>query len=177
MWGQECAPPDRVRQCPENPRHHHSPQRLIAGPMDVSGIVCFTVAACCGCLVVASLCLRRQLRKPVAASPTMILVTAHPDDEAMFFIPAIQSFQQRGYTVYAICLSTGEARLPYVCKSSRAPTVTLTDASIIRPSLCYRLTASACLWQATMTGWADAEHPSILSVALACWAYPRNTAR
>ncbi|KIS71874.1 N-acetylglucosaminylphosphatidylinositol deacetylase [Mycosarcoma maydis] len=38
-----------------------------------------------------------------------LLVTAHPDDEAMFFAPAIQALAAAGTTIFALCLSTGNA--------------------------------------------------------------------
>lgn len=38
-----------------------------------------------------------------------LLVTAHPDDEAMFFAPAIQALLAAGTTLSALCLSTGDA--------------------------------------------------------------------
>jgi len=38
-----------------------------------------------------------------------LLVTAHPDDEAMFFAPTIQALAAAGTTLSALCLSTGNA--------------------------------------------------------------------
>ncbi len=38
-----------------------------------------------------------------------LLVTAHPDDEAMFFAPAIQGLAAAGVMLSALCLSTGNA--------------------------------------------------------------------
>lgn len=38
-----------------------------------------------------------------------MLVTAHPDDEAMFFAPTIQVLTAAGTTISALCLSTGNA--------------------------------------------------------------------
>ena len=38
-----------------------------------------------------------------------LLVTAHPDDEAMFFAPAIQGLLEAGTAISALCLSTGNA--------------------------------------------------------------------
>jgi N-acetylglucosaminylphosphatidylinositol deacetylase len=36
-----------------------------------------------------------------------VFVTAHPDDESMFFLPTIQALISRGETVWLLCLSTG----------------------------------------------------------------------
>jgi LmbE family N-acetylglucosaminyl deacetylase len=38
---------------------------------------------------------------------TALIVTAHPDDEAMFFGPTIQHLVQDGTSVNVLCLSTG----------------------------------------------------------------------
>ena len=38
----------------------------------------------------------------------VLLVTAHPDDEAMFFVPTILALQARSVRVHVLCLSTGE---------------------------------------------------------------------
>ena len=38
-----------------------------------------------------------------------LLVTAHPDDEVMFFAPAVQALLAAGTSISALCLSTGNA--------------------------------------------------------------------
>ena len=38
---------------------------------------------------------------------TALIVTAHPDDEAMFCGPTIQRLQQDGTSIHVLCLSTG----------------------------------------------------------------------
>lgn len=38
----------------------------------------------------------------------VLLVTAHPDDEAMFFAPALHQLQQTGTSIHILCLSNGE---------------------------------------------------------------------
>ncbi|KAA0168768.1 hypothetical protein FNF27_07118 [Cafeteria roenbergensis] len=45
----------------------------------------------------------------VAASDRAValLVTAHPDDEIMFFLPAVRSLQAAGFDVSVLCLSNG----------------------------------------------------------------------
>ena len=37
------------------------------------------------------------------------LVIAHPDDESMFFVPALAHLRGRGLAVHVLCLSTGNA--------------------------------------------------------------------
>ncbi|PIA46813.1 hypothetical protein AQUCO_01500392v1 [Aquilegia coerulea] len=39
----------------------------------------------------------------------IMLVVAHPDDEAMFFSPTILHLVSKGHTVHILCLSTGDA--------------------------------------------------------------------
>lgn len=40
---------------------------------------------------------------------SVLLVTAHPDDEAMFFAPTISRLQQQGASIHILCLSNGES--------------------------------------------------------------------
>ena len=49
-----------------------------------------------------------------------LLVTAHPDDEAMFWAPTILALLEQGLRVALLCLSTGAGRraaaaVPYLC--------------------------------------------------------------
>lgn len=37
----------------------------------------------------------------------ILLVTAHPDDECMFFTPSVRHFKGRGDRLDLLCLSTG----------------------------------------------------------------------
>jgi N-acetylglucosaminylphosphatidylinositol deacetylase len=39
---------------------------------------------------------------------SLLLVTAHPDDEAMFFAPTISRLLQQGTSIHILCLSNGE---------------------------------------------------------------------
>ena len=39
----------------------------------------------------------------------VLFVTAHPDDEAMFFIPTITGLRELGYKLHLLCLSNGNA--------------------------------------------------------------------
>lgn len=34
-------------------------------------------------------------------------MTAHPDDEAMFFIPAIENLKSQNYNIHLLCLTNG----------------------------------------------------------------------
>lgn len=44
-----------------------------------------------------------------ASAGCALLVTAHPDDEAMFWAPTILALVERGLRVALLCLSTGAA--------------------------------------------------------------------
>ena len=41
--------------------------------------------------------------------PRVLLLTAHPDDECMFFAPTILALQRADIEVFSLCLSTGNA--------------------------------------------------------------------
>lgn len=43
-----------------------------------------------------------------ALKPRAAVLTAHPDDEAMFFAPSILSMVDAGWDMHAICISDGE---------------------------------------------------------------------
>lgn len=52
------------------------------------------------------------MRRPLPGPPEVrevLLVTAHPDDEAMFFIPTIRYLRANNYRVHLLCLSNGNA--------------------------------------------------------------------
>jgi len=40
-------------------------------------------------------------------NPRILILTAHPDDEVMFFSPTIVSLVDKGYELYLLCLSSG----------------------------------------------------------------------
>lgn len=65
----------------------------------------FTVAI--GCLSLAAVTFNAWPVRPKGKEGRALLVIAHPDDEAMFFLPAIRSAQQAGYSVDILCLSNG----------------------------------------------------------------------
>jgi N-acetylglucosaminylphosphatidylinositol deacetylase len=46
---------------------------------------------------------------PFLAHESVLVVTAHPDDECMFFTPTLLALYHRGVKVYLLCLSTGNA--------------------------------------------------------------------
>ena len=48
------------------------------------------------------------LKKKAYLSGRILFVTAHPDDECMFFGPSVLSAVENGRSVHLLCLSTGE---------------------------------------------------------------------
>ena len=44
----------------------------------------------------------------LVSTPRTLLVTAHPDDECMFFAPTVLELLRRRCSLFMLCLSTGE---------------------------------------------------------------------
>ncbi|KAL7424978.1 N-acetylglucosaminyl-phosphatidylinositol de-N-acetylase [Cryptotrichosporon argae] len=51
--------------------------------------------------------LRQHLRGDATGAPSALLVTAHPDDEVMFFSPTVLGLAAEGWHLSAVCLSNG----------------------------------------------------------------------
>ena len=61
-------------------------------------------------VTIASLLIYRKLHPPPKPERHNILIlTAHPDDEAMFFQPTIKNLRDN-QTIHLLCLSANEAR-------------------------------------------------------------------
>ena len=45
-----------------------------------------------------------------ARSHVVLVITAHPDDECMFFAPSILSLRRQGHRVHVLCCSAGDFR-------------------------------------------------------------------
>ncbi len=50
---------------------------------------------------------RRISRSTLKSDGEVLLVTAHPDDECMFFAPTILAFRENANAVFLLCLSQG----------------------------------------------------------------------
>ncbi|KAG6856551.1 hypothetical protein H0H87_003233 [Tephrocybe sp. NHM501043] len=62
------------------------------------------------CLVVVALAVLLQpLQSPLLLKGNVLLLTAHPDDECMFFAPTIRALTRAQTPVYSLCLSIGDA--------------------------------------------------------------------
>lgn len=46
--------------------------------------------------------------KSIPVEKDILLITAHPDDEAMFFLPMIKAMKNR-FKIHLLCLSSGNA--------------------------------------------------------------------
>lgn len=55
-------------------------------------------------------------READGADVRALVVTAHPDDESMFFAPTILRLAELNVHVHLLCLSEGTHTLCYVCK-------------------------------------------------------------
>lgn len=52
----------------------------------------------------------RASRLTENAQKTILILTAHPDDESMFFIPAIVNLKESGYLIHILCFSNGNSK-------------------------------------------------------------------
>ena len=50
-----------------------------------------------------------QIKSRTNSPPKVLLITAHPDDESLFFAPTLVSLQSSNIDVFFLCLSTGNA--------------------------------------------------------------------
>jgi len=79
----------------------------------------------------------------LSSSSKLLLVTAHPDDETMFFAPLLLALRQRRSSVHILCLSNGDAEglgrqrageLYRACETLGTPTDHVTVVN--HPQLC-----------------------------------------
>lgn len=75
-----------------------------------------------------------ELPPGVEVQHCVLLVTAHPDDEAMFFAPTILRLIEEGLRVALLCLSTGGAQPGAVAGAGKRPA-----CSPAQPTLCLVL--------------------------------------
>lgn len=61
----------------------------------------------CGVLIILAYIWSRESNSPLVIEKVVLLITAHPDDECMFFGPSVTAMVQAGVTVHILCLSTG----------------------------------------------------------------------
>ena len=62
------------------------------------------------CLVVLLMPAWKAVERPINYPGHVLLVTAHPDDETVFFGPTITALRSFGQEVYLLCLTTGEKK-------------------------------------------------------------------
>ncbi|KAF8075094.1 LmbE-like protein [Lyophyllum atratum] len=63
------------------------------------------------CALIVALLYQPQLSASdiVSSHANVLLLTAHPDDECMFFAPTIQALTRTNAHIYSLCLSVGDA--------------------------------------------------------------------
>lgn len=54
----------------------------------------------------------RAVEQAIKAPGKVLLVTAHPDDETVFFAPTVTALQNSGHNVFLLCLTTGQRPFP-----------------------------------------------------------------
>lgn len=52
---------------------------------------------------------KKVLEKQKNTKKTILILTAHPDDESMFFLPTILNLQEKGYKIKLLCFSNGNS--------------------------------------------------------------------
>lgn len=65
------------------------------------------------CLIVLLMPAWRAVERPIKGPGRVLLVTAHPDDETVFFGPTITALHSFGHEVYLLCLTTGKSYRKY----------------------------------------------------------------
>ena len=99
--------------------------------------------ACLLGIVVSVLLLLARAGNGIHNPGRVLLVTAHPDDETIFFAPVATSLHSRGLEVFLLCLTNGATHIwaPLCCS--------LKDALASHPSstsCISKLLASAIVW-------------------------------
>lgn len=51
----------------------------------------------------------RAVEQAIQDPGKVLLVTAHPDDETVFFAPTVTALHSYGHEVYLLCLTTGKS--------------------------------------------------------------------
>lgn len=66
-------------------------------------VLCFIIYRWC--------CYKKKKNDILQNSKRVLLVTAHPDDECMFFGPTLVNIIREGIDVYLLCLSNGSTKM------------------------------------------------------------------
>ncbi len=86
--------------------HHKSLRRVIA----VAFVAVFALAAIPGLTIALLMPAWRAAERPIENPGRVLLVTAHPDDETVFFGPTISGLHEQGHEVFLLCFTTGASR-------------------------------------------------------------------
>ncbi|KAI9110914.1 hypothetical protein K1719_018034 [Acacia pycnantha] len=118
-----CSTPELVsayrnnEYCMSGPRKMETRDKSMAvalqleGPLRRENHVCACAARSTKVLLVAYLYWMNSFKKNGKAlrKKNILIVTAHPDDESMFFTPTINYLTSRGHYIHILCLSIGDA--------------------------------------------------------------------
>lgn len=75
--------------------------------------LCLVSVGVLACLLIAATVWQsalQSLERPISGSSNVLVVTAHPDDETIFFSPTILSLRQKHAAVHLLCFTTGQRR-------------------------------------------------------------------
>lgn len=70
-------------------------------------VLCLLIAAAAGVLVVNSGGMARLMDAPIKEAGRVLLVTAHPDDEVIFFSSTVTALHSSGSEIFLLCLTNG----------------------------------------------------------------------
>lgn len=81
--------------------------------------LCLLILAAAGIVLLSSGGANWLIDAPIAHPGRVLLVTAHPDDEVIFFASTITALHASGSEVFLLCLTDGAKHcLPAMCKSN-----------------------------------------------------------
>jgi len=78
--------------------------------MDVIVVVVFVLTVFLLSSVIIVFVLTATSQFPLDNRKPVLVVTAHPDDECMFFAPAILRASKNSNTIFILCLSNGTSK-------------------------------------------------------------------
>ena len=96
----------------------HSRTKGVHGKFIVYGLLCLAAIALAPyCIVVLfKPAWKALVEHPIKDAGNTLLVTAHPDDETVFFGPTITALHSDGHEVFLLCLTTGKAESTICCR-------------------------------------------------------------
>ena len=110
--------------------------------------------ACIMGMVVSAVLLLAKAGSGIQNPGRVLLVTAHPDDETIFFAPVATSLHSRGLEVFLLCLTNGACAhrtSSYPCRD--CPLVFILPSSLCISSLNGNPLSSTALYHTAARSW------------------------